>query len=174
MQLWHEWSGSFFVSEPLSRWPGSPHHPLQPLEVLEEARACLLPRGWIAGGGEGCAPGKPLTHTSTAGLTRQLVALALSGPRAALPLLAEMGSKQLLPGDLWVLPAGSSRGSRYPMSLPLTSIPRTHSVQVWRALSKRTQPACPTSASTDPPTSPPSSTMWPALQHRPPSRRLHP
>ncbi|XP_071670374.1 copine-2 isoform X3 [Patagioenas fasciata] len=74
---------------------------------------------------------------------------------------------------LWDLVPSSRRTGRYPMSLRLTSIPRTHSVQVWRALSKRTQPACPISASMDPPTSPPSSTTWLALRLRPPNRRLH-
>ncbi|XP_069724561.1 copine-2 isoform X2 [Phaenicophaeus curvirostris] len=75
---------------------------------------------------------------------------------------------------LWDLVPSSPRTGRYPMSLPLTSIPRTRSVQVWRALSKPTRPACPTSASMDPPTSPPLSITWRASRLRPPNRRLHP
>uniref|UniRef100_A0A8I3W2T9 Copine 2 n=1 Tax=Callithrix jacchus TaxID=9483 RepID=A0A8I3W2T9_CALJA len=89
---------------------------------------------------------------------------------SSLHYINPMGTNEYL-SAIWAVGQIIQDYDRSPMSLPSTSTPPTPSAQVWTVLPGRTQLACPISASTVPPISPPSSTMWPGLRPRPHSSR---
>ncbi|XP_058135948.1 copine-2 isoform X1 [Dasypus novemcinctus] len=89
---------------------------------------------------------------------------------SSLHYINPMGTNEYL-SAIWAVGQIIQDYDRSPMSLPSTSTLPTPSAQVWMASPRRTRLACPTSASTVPPTSPLLSTTSRGLQPRPRSRR---